>query len=89
MCFISCCRIRSYATEEVDEADGPSDAAELPEFYPDEDGARHVLPDGVVTFVRLRMINGSYVHEWVLPDRRTTLSGSACNICRIRTVAAI
>ena len=45
----------------------------LPEFVPSEDGVQHELPDGVITLVRLRMFEGRYVHDWVLPNRRISI----------------
>ena len=55
----------------ADEEDGYEDCQ--PEFIPSEDGVQHELPDGVITLVRLRMMEGRYVHDWVLPNRRISI----------------
>lgn len=47
--------------------------ADLAPFIPHEDGHEHVLPDGVVTWVRLALLEGAYRLQWSLPDRNITI----------------
>ena len=71
---------KSFFGIESNDDDGPDELFGEDEFVPSLNGINHQFPDGVVMPVRMRLVNGRYTPEWLLPDRLIEVPESRCMV---------